>query len=70
MKPWIAHLHIADSSGIDGEGLQIGTGETDFSAVMTELADVDATIIPEIWFGHQRDGEPFLIALQRLSEFI
>ncbi|MCK4322972.1 MAG: N-acetylneuraminate synthase family protein [Armatimonadetes bacterium] len=70
VKPWIAHLHIADSSGTDGEALQIGTGETDFSAVMTELADVDAAIIPEIWFGHQRDGEPFLIALQRLSEFI
>ncbi len=70
VKPWIAHIHIADSSGTDGEALQIGTGETDFSAVMTELADVDAAIVPEIWFGHQRDGEPFLIALQRLSEFV
>ncbi len=70
VKPWIAHLHIADSSGIDGEALQIGIGETDFSAVMAELADVDAVIIPEIWLGHQRDGEPFLIALQRLSEFV
>jgi hypothetical protein len=26
------------------------------------------TMIPEIWRGHQRGGEGFLIAIQRLSE--
>jgi hypothetical protein len=25
-------------------------------------------MIPEIWRGHQRQGEGFLIAIQRLSE--
>jgi hypothetical protein len=25
-------------------------------------------MIPEIWRGHQRDGEGFLIAIQRLTE--
>jgi hypothetical protein len=25
-------------------------------------------MIPEIWRGHQREGEGFLIAVQRLSE--
>ncbi len=67
IKPWIAHLHIADSSGVDGEALQIGEGETDFVTVMAELADVDAALIPEVWLGHQLGGEPFLVALQRLA---
>ncbi len=70
VKPWIAHLHLADSSGIDGEALQIGEGETDFPAVMAELADADAAIIPEIWLGHRHGGEGFLVALQRLSEML
>ncbi len=70
VKPWITHLHIADSSGVDGEALQIGEGETDFVAVMAELADVDAALIPEVWLGHQQDGESFLVALQRLVEAI
>ena len=26
------------------------------------------TMIPEIWRGHQRGGEGFLVAIQRLSE--
>ncbi len=68
VKPWIAHLHIADSSGTSGEALQIGEGEVDFPAVMSELADVEAAIIPEIWLGHRDDGEGFLIALERLAE--
>ena len=28
--PYTAHYHIADASGLDGEGLQIGEGEMDF----------------------------------------
>lgn len=68
IKPWIAHLHLADSSGTDGEALQIGEGETDFAAVMAELDDTDAAIIPEIWLGHRHEGEGFLVALQRLAE--
>jgi hypothetical protein len=32
------------------------------------LGDYQGTMIPEIWRGHQRDGEGFLIAIQRLSE--
>ncbi len=68
VKPWIAHLHLADSSGTDGEALQVGEGETDFAAVMAELADVDAAIIPEIWLGHREEGEGFLIALEGLAQ--
>jgi hypothetical protein len=32
------------------------------------LKDYRGTMIPEIWRGHQRGGEGFCIAIQRLSE--
>ncbi len=70
VKPYIAHLHLADSSGTDAEALQFGEGMTDLPAVMRELADVEAPIIPEIWMGHLNEGEGFLVALMRLKEAI
>lgn len=70
VKPYTAHLHLADSSGTDAEALQFGEGMTDLVAVMRELADVNAPIIPEIWMGHLNEGEGFLIGLQKLKEAI
>lgn len=70
VKPLIAHLHLADSSGTDAEALQFGEGMTDLPAVMRELADVEAPVIPEIWMGHLNGGEGFLVGLRKLKEAI
>ena len=70
LKPLIAHVHLADSSGTDAEALQFGEGMTDLPAVMRELADVDAPVIPEIWMGHLNGGEGFLVGLRRMKEAI
>jgi len=74
LLPYIRHLHLSDGSGLDGEGLQIGEGSIDwvhFFRVL-RLGQPDGyrgqTAIPEIWRGHQRQGEGFLIAIQRLSQ--
>ncbi|AFZ36135.1 N-acetylneuraminate synthase [Stanieria cyanosphaera PCC 7437] len=66
---YTAHLHIADAEGVDGEGLQVGEGEIDFSALAKDLAEVAhlASFIPEIWQGHKNDGEGFWNALERLE---
>lgn len=71
IAPFVAHVHIADARGVDGEGLQIGEGETDFGNVFRVLNTraPDASFIPEIWQGHENDGEGFRVALQRLSAF-
>ena len=66
VRPYVTHVHLADSSGTDAEALQFGEGMTDLPAVMRELAEVDAPLIPEIWLGHLHGGEGFLLALQRL----
>ena len=68
--PYTAHLHLADASGVDGEGLQIGEGEIDFYAVSAAIQTYAPTAswIPEIWQGHENNGEGFWIALDRLEK--
>jgi sialic acid synthase SpsE/sugar phosphate isomerase/epimerase len=73
LLPYIGHLHLSDGAGLDGEGLQIGEGTIDwvhfFRVIGAGRPDgYQGTMIPEIWRGHQRGGEGFLIAIQRLSE--
>jgi sialic acid synthase SpsE/sugar phosphate isomerase/epimerase len=68
LLPYIRHLHLADGAGLDGEGLQIGEGTIDWVRLFRQLGDYHGTMIPEIWRGHQRNGEGFLIALERLSQ--
>lgn len=66
---FVAHLHLADAKGVDGEGLQIGDGEIDFAAMAALLDRLapDASFIPEIWQGHKNDGAGFWAALDRLE---
>lgn len=70
--PHVAHLHIVDALGVDGEGLQIGEGEIDFPALAEDLDKVvpNASFIPEIWQGHKNKGEGFWIALERLEKLL
>ncbi|HZQ58511.1 MAG TPA: N-acetylneuraminate synthase family protein [Acidimicrobiales bacterium] len=65
----IAHVHVVDAQGVDGEGLQIGDGDVDFAGLALALARVapSASFIPEIWQGHVNDGEGFWLALERLE---
>ncbi|MCI5122976.1 MAG: CBS domain-containing protein [Candidatus Electrothrix sp. AR5] len=69
IAPVTAHLHIADASGVDGEGLQVGDGEIDFKMLMRKLAEVmpEVSFIPEIWQGHKNNGQGFWAALDRLE---
>ena len=72
LLPYIRHLHLSDGAGLDGEGLQIGEGTIDwvhfFKVIGAGRPDgYQGTMIPEIWRGHQRGNEGFLIAIQRLS---
>ena len=67
---WIRHLHLSDSIGIDGEGLQIGEGELHFEAVLDSLNKhvPNASFIPEIWQGHVDGGSASFEALVLLFE--
>ncbi len=66
--PYVSHLHLSDAAGIDGEGLQIGEGTIDWKEFFRIAGDYHGTMIPEIWRGHQREGEGFIVAINRLSD--
>ena len=71
VAPYTAHIHMADATGVDGEGIQISDGEIDWPAFVGLAVDLmpNATFIPEIWQGHKNDGEGAWDALQRLERF-
>lgn len=71
VAPYTAHLHIVDAENVDGEGLQIGSGEIDFAVLAKQLQELapTASFIPEIWQGHKNDGEGFWQALELLEQY-
>jgi N-acetylneuraminate synthase len=73
LLPYIRHLHLSDGAGLDGEGLQIGEGTIDWVRFFETIGagtpeGYRGTMIPEIWRGHQRGNEGFVIAIRRLSD--
>jgi len=70
LGPHIAHMHVVDALGCDGEGVQIGQGDVDFHALAEVLKDVAPQImfLPEVWQGHKNRGEGFWAALEFLEK--
>jgi len=65
LKSRIGHFHLADAEGVDGEGLDIGSGNIgDFSMFL----DSNKLKVIEVWQGHFHDGAGFLKALDALSK--
>lgn len=64
------HVHIADASGVDDEGLKIGDGEIDFKQIfqLMQRHCIKASWIPEIWQGHKNQGEGFWQAFNQLEK--
>ena len=72
MVPISDHLHVVDSVGVDGEGVQVGEGEVDWRdfAERIDRLNPSAPFIPEIWMGHVNNGEGFFTALDRLQQWM
>ncbi|NVK02146.1 MAG: N-acetylneuraminate synthase family protein [Oceanospirillaceae bacterium] len=68
---YVAHLHIVDAIGVDGEGIQIGKGDVNFTMLKNVLSKEcpDIPFIPEVWQGHKNKGEGFWSALEFLEEY-
>ena len=65
LKGRIGHFHLADAEGVDGEGLDIGSGNIgDFSIFL----DSEKIKVIEVWQGHFHDGVGFLKALDTLNK--
>ena len=70
LLPYTNYLHVADSIGTDGEGIQIGDGEIDWHKLMTIFYDFEGPIITEIWRGHERGGAEFRRAAERIQMYV
>ena len=64
----IQHIHIADASGIDGEGLPIGTGDVENLSLIKKAMSFDCLKVIEVWQGHLNNGEGFRRAITKLVE--
>lgn len=69
LRPYTEYLHVADAIGEDGEGIQIGEGEIDWERLMPVYDDFDGPVITEIWRGHEKRGEGFKRAAERLKSY-
>ena len=69
IAPYVVHMHIVDAKGVDGEGVQIGTGDVDFKKLKECLNKYAPGVqfLPEIWQGHTNQGEGFWSALSFLE---
>jgi sialic acid synthase SpsE/sugar phosphate isomerase/epimerase len=69
LAPFNVHLHIVDAKGVDGEGIEIGKGDVNFSMLMSVLDKENENVqfIPEVWQGHKNGGEGFWAALEFLE---
>jgi N-acetylneuraminate synthase len=67
LLPVTAHLHVADASGTNGEGVQMGKGDVRWPAAWKAVINTsDLSFIPEVWQGHKDHGAGFWFALDIL----
>ena len=56
VMPYVAHMHISDAIGLNGEGIQMFEGEIDFESVFNTAAPYNFSWVTEIWSGHLHNG--------------
>ena len=66
------YMHVADSEGIDGEGVQFGKGDIDFNRLFKILdgSNPKTPFITEVWQGHKNGGEGFWSAFDELDKLL
>ena len=53
------HVHLADSIGIDGEGIQIGKGDLENQLYLEEVLKLQCPKVIEVWQGHLNSYKGF-----------
>ena len=68
LLPFTAHLHVADASGTNGEGVVMGTGDVNWEqSWKTIVYNRHVSFIPEVWQGHKDHGAGFWFAFDYLN---
>tara|TARA_R110001583_G_scaffold96366_1_gene240553 strand:+ start:1178 stop:3085 length:1908 start_codon:yes stop_codon:yes gene_type:complete len=67
VMPYVAHMHISDATGLNGEGIQMFEGEIDFKSVFNTSSEYDFSWVTEIWSGHLHNGSGTYKAMRDLE---
>jgi len=67
LKSNIKHMHIADSIGVDGEGIQFGKGDRKNHNTIEYALNFNCLKVIEVWQGHLDNGAGFINALNNLE---
>jgi N-acetylneuraminate synthase len=70
LRPWVEHIHVSDAGGLSGEGMQIGSGDVDFSKLFEVFPGYQGTWVPEVWQGHVNENAGARLALRRIAELL
>jgi N-acetylneuraminate synthase len=67
---YVSHIHLSDTKGTNGEGLQFSEGNSDILSILTSLNKYcsTASFIPEVWQGHKENGKGFAKAFSFISK--
>jgi N-acetylneuraminate synthase len=69
LLPVTAHLHVADASGTNGEGVVMGTGDVEWTTTWRSICKrTNVSFIPEVWQGHKDHGSGFWSAFDLLEK--
>ena len=68
VMPYVAHMHISDAIGLNGEGIQMFEGEIDFKSTFDIAKDYNFSWVTEIWSGHLHNGSGMYKALCDLEK--
>jgi sialic acid synthase SpsE len=66
LMPFSRHIHLSDSYGIDGEGVEFGKGEL---GNPKKIMSTNQIKVLEIWQGHLNDFEGFKSAVKSLRSY-
>mgnify|MGYP001054924693 CR=1 FL=1 len=69
IKKHVNYMHIVDAKDVDGEGVQIGSGDVPFQELCKSLnKDIpEVAFVPEVWQGHKDSGAGFWEAMYYLQ---
>lgn len=70
LRPLAGHLHLADASGLDGEGVPLGQGSLSHLVDVREILGFPCRKILETWQGHLNAGEGFVKELTTVRQLI
>jgi N-acetylneuraminate synthase len=68
-KKHVNYMHVVDAKDVDGEGVQIGSGDVPFEELCESLnKDLpNVAFVPEVWQGHKDSGAGFWEAMYYLQ---